>query len=142
MFQKVSTYILISIVLVWLSKFLNSEYLSEFLRENIVVIVITLLAINTATYGFLVSKIDEMSEGNDGSFFDDAIKQIRKSLKIQLILIAAAVFTLILANSEDVILHFNFHKEFFDGILTFIFILALDILRDTGFAVFELRKPK
>lgn len=140
--QRLSTYIVISAFFVWTSILLKSDFLSTFLLDNIVVIIITLLAINTATYGFIISKIDEISKDAEIDFFEEATGEIKKSLKCQLYLIAASILVLILDSSVLITETLEIPQFVFDFLLVFIFVFSLDLLRDTGFAIFELRNPK
>ena len=138
MIGRISTYCLITLVLVFGSIKLESDYLSQFLFENIVIILITLLAINTATYGFLISRLDDVTK--DKTVFNDAIDEIKKSLLIQFILIGIAIVVSVLESSSVLKPMISYHREVFDFCIVFVFVFSIDLLRDTGFSIFELRK--
>ena len=142
MIGKISTYILISLLLVVTSIFLESEFLFEFLKNDIILVLVTLLAINTATYGFLVSRIDDISKSVKGEFFENSIKEVKKSLLAQVRLIGISIVLSVIADSQLIIDVCVCMKHILNFGFIIIFVIAMDILRDTGLSIFELRDPK
>ena len=141
-FGKISAYFFASIILNISSYFLKSTFLSNFLCSNIITIIITLLAINTITSSFVISKLKEIEDEYKHNF-NVAYEEIKTALNYQIVLVVLAVCSLIirdgkyiqsLANNEFILLGI-------DVFLTMIFICSLDILRDTGSAMFEIIKP-
>lgn len=117
---------------------IKSPYLSEFLTSNIVTIILTLLAINTATSSVLTSKLDDISKNHSGFSFAATYRELKKSLFEQLILLVLSVVVLIILNSKLLKDNVDCLKEGSDIALTTIFIYTIDILRDTGVAIFEI----
>jgi hypothetical protein len=138
--KNISFYIVSALILNLLSYYLDSKFLSEFVKGNIVGILINLLAINTATTGIVLTKLKELSEKNSGFNFTESYNELRKALFEQIILIAISIFILILRDSEVIKVKLLYHDLIFDTILTAIFINALDTLRDTGKAIFLIIK--
>jgi hypothetical protein len=140
--HKVIVFFALSIGIGWISNLLRSDYPGKFLEDKIVELLITLLAINVATCGILVSKLDEVSK-TSGIDFTPTIDEIKSSLTYQIWLIVVSVICLILFNSQVIkeILEEN-HKTVFDTVLLTVFICAIDILRDTGMAIFMIKNSK
>ncbi|ABG58450.1 hypothetical protein [Cytophaga hutchinsonii] len=137
--KNIFTYLGISFILTILSNALESDFWAKFLDGNLIVILITLLAINTATISLIISKMQEIAEKHIIDF-DGAIKEVKKSLYEQIILIALAIVFLILKDSSVIKTTFKYHDVAFNTIIGSIFINSIDILRDTGVAIFEILK--
>lgn len=122
----------------WLADVLESSYPAKFLEEKIVELLITLMAINTATAGILVSKIDDLSKRFNIDF-TNSVREIKKSILMQIWLIGGAAFILVLTNSKLIerLLPVSY-KNILGIALLVIFIAAIDILRDTGLAIFAI----
>ena len=136
---RISFFILLSILVGLISRYLKSDYLGKFLEDKIVELLITLLAINVATCGIIVLKLEEVSKIYNKDF-SATIKEIKLSLTYQIWFIGISISTLILFHSKTISESFGEnHKFLFDTILTTIFICSIDILRDTGMAIFLIR---
>ncbi|WP_148289325.1 hypothetical protein [Fibrella aestuarina] len=94
------------------------------------------MAINTATSSIIVSKIEEISKKYRVNL-DPSIKEVKSSTILQIWLVVFAVMTLILYKSKVIIAHFpDTYESCLNITLLTIFISAIDILRDTGLAIF------
>ena len=124
--------ILLEIILITI----ESNYLSVFLKANILTILLTLLAINTATLGLIATKIHEILSKYPKLNFDKTIKEMHFSLKEQVFLIILSICVLVIDCSKIV----NFvHKELIlNALLYAVFFFSIYILWDTGKAVFIL----
>lgn len=129
----------LGIIVNWGFYILQSNAFLEFLHDKIIELLITLLAINTATISIVVTKLYDI-EKQSGADFTKTIKEVKISLIEQIILIATASLILVLCDSKVIQRNFNYHGIFFNTIITSIFIYSIDILRDTGFAIFEINK--
>ena len=127
----------ISILVNGTAKFLGSDYLSNFLPGNIVLILITLLAINITTMSVIMTRIKEIMEKFGGNF-SESVSEMEYTLKEQLSLIILAVFILVLKESPLVQTLIPHHAFMFSTILTAIFIYAIDILHDIGQSIFQI----
>lgn len=111
---------------------LESQYFTDFLRTNLINILIALLAVNSATMGIVLTKIRELIEkhGNEGEFRETRA-QFLLSVKEQVVLIGAAILLLTVQQSR-------FMKDipnaglFFDSAIAAIFIYSMMILYDTA----------
>jgi hypothetical protein len=125
----------ISIILIGFENLLESSFFSNFLKDNLVSLLLTLLAINTATSAVISAKLEEISE-RTGADFVDVIKEIKKSLIEQIILISLSVIFLIILESKFTV---NYVLIIIVNIiLSTILVYAIDILRDTGVTIFNI----
>lgn len=137
--KNIFFYLGVGFILVIASHLLKSSFLSEFLHDNIIVLLITLLAINTATSSLIISKLQDMATKYKTSF-KLTYKELKISLFEQIIQIGLAIIFLVLSDSEVIKLNFQYHNFLFDILLTAVFVYSIDILRDTGKAIFEIIK--
>lgn len=144
-----SFYCVIAIALTLLSLALGSDFILLFMEDKLVEILITLLAINTATSSFIIAKIGDIYVENIA--FTKTINEIKKSLYEQIVIICVAFLICLIHDSNFVpsTSFKNFQQlttaqiwltSIFTFAYVFLFIYALDILRDTGKAVFEFYK--
>lgn len=140
--KNISFYILIAFLLNILSVWIESPFLSKFLHDNVVNILIYLLAINTATTGIVLTKLTELSELNNNFDFSESYKELKAALWEQIILIGISLLVLILKDSAIIKAKFEYHDLVFDTVITAIFINSLDTLRDTSKAIFLIIKKK
>jgi hypothetical protein len=94
-----------------------------------------LLAINTATSSLIAARLSEISE-NTVHEFKKPFKEMRIALTEQIVLIIIAIALSIL-NDSPIITRGIKNSHFISStLITVIFIYSLDILRDTGQAIF------
>ena len=139
--KRIIFFLAVGIVVNWLCVILESKIFPTYLRDNIVIILITLLAINTATISVVVAKLHDISEKLNVDF-SKTIREVKISLLEQILLIVITVILLILYNSPVIKCRFLYHETFFNTFFITVFIYAVDILRDTGMAVFDILKYK
>lgn len=134
--EKIALYIVAAALVTMVCNCLQSDYLIKFLKERLVEILITLLAINIATCAILIAKLDELAITYNTNF-KDTVSEIRLSIISQIWLIGITVVVLILYNSKFMCDRLGeYHQMAFSTVLTAIFICAIDILRDTGMGIF------
>jgi hypothetical protein len=138
--KNISFYIVAALALNSLSFFLESPFLSKFLHDNVINIIINLLAINTATTGIVLTKLKEISENHKNFDFSESYKELKFALIEQIILIGLSITVLIFKDSAVIQAHLLHHNFIFDTLITAIFINTLDTLRDTGKAIFLIIK--
>ena len=132
--KSISFFFVIALSITAISNILNSTFLFTYLQTNIISLLITLLAINTATSGLIASKIQDFVIQKPEIDFSPTIKEMKVSLFEQIILIVISVISLIFQNSTKIELEFK--DDICNIILITAFIYAIDILWDTGKAVF------
>lgn len=134
--KNISFFILLSTILNGLSIYLESKFLIKFLSSNLIIVLLTLLAINTATTGLLSIKMAELQTRFKELDFKPTYKEMKFALKEQVVLIVISIIILIINGSK--LITFNYKEFIIGSLLTTVFIYAIDILRDTGVAVFDL----
>jgi hypothetical protein len=132
--KNISFFIVIALILSVTAKVLESDYLFKYLQENIIGLLITLLAINTATTGLIASKMQDLVIKYPDFDFSDTIKEMKLSLLEQIVLISISIIALLIQGSSTLVFD---HKELiFNTILVAVLIYAINILWDTGKGVF------
>lgn len=132
--KSISFYIVLGTILTILGNYLESDFLFKYLKENIIGLLITLLAINTATSGLIASKIQDIVIDFPKFDFSSTIREMKISLFEQIILICLSVITLLLLGSKKI--EFIYKLDLGHIVLTTVLIYAISILWDTGKAVF------
>jgi len=111
---------------------LASQYFSEFLRANLINILIALLAVNSATMGIVLTKIRELIEKHGhGDAFQQTRGQFLLSVKEQVALIAGAILLLTVSQSKYLKDIPNI-SMFFGSAIAAIFVYSMTILYDTA----------
>lgn len=134
--KDISMYLVLSIVATVFCYWLESSFLFDYLQNNIIGLLITLLAINTATSGLVASKMQDLKLQKPQIDLKEPIKQMKLSLVEQIILIAVSIIFMTILKSS--LVNFDYKEHLFNGGLIFVLIYALAILMDTGKAVFTM----
>jgi hypothetical protein len=142
--KNISFYVIISFAICYGAYYVNSNSLFTYLSNNIVGLLLTLLAINTATSGLIASKMQDLVTNFPDFNFQNTIIQMKLSLLEQIVLIMFSVIILIVQGSQ--MIKFQ-NKDFtLDVLLTTVMVYSIAILWDTGKAVFvvieEIQKLK
>lgn len=132
--KNISFFIVLATIVTLFSNFLESKFLFDYLKNNIIGLLLTLLAINTATLGLIASKIQDITVQFPKFDFSNTIYEMKTSLLEQIILISLSIITSIFLDSCKVC--FDYKIEICNIILVAILIYSINILWDTGKAVF------
>jgi len=136
--KKIFCVFVLAIAIKSICVFIESDYIVDFLGNKIVEILITLMAINTATNSFIVSKLQDIGNQYKTSFKTTYL-EIKKSIFEQIILIIISIVVLTIEQSKTLHPYITGKLLYiFDVILIFNFTFALEILRDTGMAMFDI----
>lgn len=133
--KTISLMIILGVASRFFSSWLDSPYLMKFLEANLINLQITLLAINTASAGIVLSRMREIIEKN-GANFDLTISAFRRSTIEQALLIIASIVTLTALNSsvlQDLSLH---TKTISECLLITVFLSSTYNLYDNARAIF------
>lgn len=111
---------------------LSTDYLNSYLAQNLITILIALLAINSATLGIVLTKIRDLVERHgNAECFNSTKEHMILSIKEQIALIIFAITFLTIVSSEVIASYENL-KMLFDAIVVAIFSYALFVLYDTA----------
>lgn len=117
---------------------LKSSFIDNFMTKDIIGIQLSLMAITIATYTFIISKLEELSQENPNSF-NETYKALKGAMIEQLYCIGISVFLLILKYSEYLKnVEFQYSHAIINILISTVFIYAIDILKDVGLAIFIL----
>lgn len=132
--KNISFFIVLSIIITFIANYLDSDFLFIYLKTSILGLLLTLLAINTATLGLIASKIQDIILQFPNFNFSKTIKEMKLSLLEQIILISLSIIVLIIQDSCKII--FENKENICNIILVAVLIYSINILWDTGKAVF------
>lgn len=137
-FQKICVFLVASFIINLFCFLIKSSFLIDFLKKDIVIIMITLLAINITTTGIILLRLKELSVFQKLVVSLDKIKKsLRNAVKEQIILICLSVLILSISSSSYV--NENIYLSLFlHTLLVATFINTLYILWDTAGAIFDL----
>lgn len=126
----------IGFIVYQLQKIMQSTYVVDFLKTNLVTLLVALVAINSATLGIVLTKIRDLLDrrGNNGDFINTK-KQMIISIREQITIIPISLLLLLLKDSKILGNNQNF-ISFIEVILIACFFYALVILYDTAKSVF------
>ncbi len=135
MFKKLSTVALCAIAIRYFSSYLDSSSLFNFLDTNLILLLVTLAAINNTTLGVVMTKLREISKAYH-SDFSSTIKEMRGSIIEQIILILVSVIVQILSGSSFLFVTSEVFNTTSQVILISVFFYALYTLYDTANMIF------
>lgn len=118
-----------------LQLFCGTDFLIKFLQNNLITLLVALIAINSATLSIVLTKIRELMDKNNNGDFSATKKQMVLSIQEQIVLIIFAIIFLILLDST-LIKDNQEYKIFIETLLIGTFIYSLRILYDTAKSVF------
>jgi len=140
MIKQVLTNSLISLGAGYACQFIQSmgqsHYLNDFLKGNLITLLVALLAINSATMGIVLTKVRDLidKKGEGADCFASTKKEMLLSIKEQLALIVLSVLLLTVGGSELVTKDINMSSGYW-VLVTGIFVYAMIILYDTAKSV-------
>lgn len=133
--QNIALFLLIGWGVQAFSVWLQSDFVETFLEQNLITLLLALLAINTTTISVIMSKLREISSGT-GLSFAASIKSMKHSVIEQVILLIAAVIVLILKTSATIATNVANATYVANVLLVAIMLYAVQVLYDTANGVF------
>lgn len=123
-------------LLAQIQMFLGTSYLTTFLKQNLITLLVALIAINSATLSIVLTKIRELIDksGQRGTF-SNTKQQMILSINEQVMLIVIAMLLLIVQDSDFVKKYADINI-FLNILIIGCFIYALRVLYDTAKSVF------
>jgi len=82
--KNICVAIVCGLLLVWFSNLVGSNFLSQFLENNLIMLLIALLAINITTMSVVMVKLREISDSNNKIRFPRTIKEMKISFYEQI----------------------------------------------------------
>lgn len=114
---------------------LGSQYFTEFLKANLINILIALLAVNSATMGIVLTKIRDLVDNHGhGETFTKTRRHMLLSIREQVVLVGAAILILTVWQSPHLKAISNVDL-FFGACIIAIFVYGMSVLYDTAMSV-------
>ena len=123
-----------------ISHLIGTDFLLIYLKSNLTTVQLGLLAINTATCGLVVSKLQEIKEKHKGINIKPITNELLLSLKEQIILIIIGVVLMLLIDTNlfNVFKYCEYIRFSLETLLIAVFVNSVQVLWDTGKSVFVL----
>lgn len=135
-FKNILMYFAISFIIMIVSDSLGSSFLLQFLKKDLLTILIALFGLNVAILSILISKLSDSKKKYPGLELREITHEMKLSLIEFIVLIAIALLCLILMGSEK--FAFQFKDLTFSTLLLSTLIYSLVIIWDTGNSIFVL----
>ncbi|MBC7523029.1 MAG: hypothetical protein H7239_01105 [Flavobacterium sp.] len=138
--KDISLFLVIAFFTNLTSHLIGTDFLLIYLKSNLTTVQLGLLAINTATCGLVVSKLQEIKEKHVGINIKPITKQLLLSLKEQIFLIIIGVMLMLLIDSNlfNQLSYCEYIKFALETLLMAVFVNSVQVLWDTGKSVFVL----
>lgn len=133
--KDVTFYLVIGYAVIGASSWIDSSFLRDWLKRDLITLLVALLAINTTTSSVMMTKLKEIAE-KTGADFGGTINQLKHSFVEQVAYIVIAVSVLILAGSQRVLALHSYAEFILTGILAAVFVAAIHNLSDTANSIF------
>ena len=133
--KDITFFIVLGAGLLFLNKLLGSDFIITFLKKDLITILIALFAINTTTFGLILTGITNII-GSQKCNFEPTIKELKLSITEQVIYIIIAVIVMSIIEGGWYKLSPNYIKYMLEICLTSVLVAALSNLHDTATAVF------
>jgi hypothetical protein len=128
-------YLVIGYAVIGASSWLESSFLHDWLKRDLITLLVALLAINTTTSSVMMTKLKEIAE-RTGTDFGRTISQLKHSVIEQITYVIVAVIVLILVGSQKVLALHGFVEFLLTGVLAAVFVAAIHNLSDTANSIF------
>lgn len=133
--KDLTFYLVIGYAVIGASSWLESSFLRDWLKRDLITLLVALLAINTTTSSVIMTKLKEIAE-KTGADFGRTISQLKHSIVEQIAYVVVAVIILILAGSQKVLALHNSAEFVLTGALAAVFVAAIHNLSDTANSIF------
>lgn len=134
--KNICTAIIISTFFIYLQSSLTSTYISNFLKSNLITIIISLLAINIATTGIVLGKMKDIVDNTKNkTLFAKSKKEMQISIIEQVVLIVLAFMVLTFSDSPF-IQNMQILRNILDVCCLAIFVYDTIILYDSSKSIF------
>jgi hypothetical protein len=130
------TFLVVGSIINVLSQLLESSFLCKFLEQNLILLLVAILAINTTTISVILTKMREIADKNPKADFGNTRKAMRRSTLEHLSLICIAATVQIVKGSPIVCTSLTYACFILDSLLIAVFIYSIQIVYDTAQSVY------
>jgi hypothetical protein len=126
----------VAFVLASMQTFFESTFITQFLKQNLVTLLVALLAINCTTMGIVLSKIKEIINiSRENGAFNRTKKEMIKSVNEQIGLIVLSLLLLLIQDSKW-LNNYLWLSNIIQILIMACFVFGITILYDTAKSVF------
>lgn len=137
-YKNWAVYLILSVLLKYISIKTNSTFLDDFIKDNLILLLPALLAVNVTTISILLTKIYDLKKEFPSVSFKEPILAMRNSITEQIILVLLATISLILREGKAIGLFTSENgQNFLSVFLIMLAISAIQIVLDTANALFN-----
>jgi len=136
-FKNISFSVVLGMIIHSLASWMESQFLGTFLENNLITLLVALMAINTTTMSVMMTKMSEIKEKHKINF-PATVKEMSASIYEQITIICIAVMLQIVNGSPKVKEIWGNADFIFSSLLAGVFIYAMLILFDTAKGIFVL----
>jgi len=137
-YKNWAVYLAIAMLLRFVSVQTDSDFLSKFLTENLVLLLPALLAVNVTTMSILLTKIHDLKKEYPGISFRESFQAMKYSVWEQIGLILLAVVALILQESNSVTIFSSAEgQNVISVVLIMLAVASLQIVLDIANTLFD-----
>lgn len=131
-FAMVCTFIFIGAALNSFSSLIKSDFLSKFLDQNLILLLVAGLAINAITINVILKKMREITDKNPKADFNRTMRAMKQATTEYICLIGSAVILQVIKGSTIVFEYLPYVLFIVDSLLIAIFAFLIQILYDTA----------
>ncbi len=135
-FKNILLYCFISLIVVLGGNFIESTFLGEFLKKDVLTILIALFGLNIAILSILITKLSDVKKQLASIDITEISYEMKFSMVEFIVNISLAVVSLIFYNSNSIV--FPYKELLFQSTLLSTLIYSLVIIWDTGKSIFIL----
>lgn len=136
LFMILCTYTVVGTSINGISLLIKSDFFCKFLDQNLILLLVAILAINTTTISVILSKMREIADKNSEVDFGRTIGAMKHSTLEHIYLVGGAVALQILKGSVLICEKLPYAQFFADSLLIGIFIFSIHIVYDTAKSVY------
>lgn len=137
-YKNWAVYLILSVLLKYISIKTNSTFLDDFIKDNLILLLPALLAVNVTTISILLTKIYDLKKEFPSVSFKEPILAMRHSITEQIILVLLATISLILREGKAIgFFTSESGQNFLSVFLIMLAISAIQIVLDTANALFN-----
>jgi hypothetical protein len=121
------------------SYWLESNYIIDFSKDNLLLLIVALFAIQISSVSFILSRIKEIQILAGGDF-TKTVQEIERTVLEQLLVVISTALILIFTTSDVASNYIQYHNVISSTFLSAVLICEILIIWDTAKAVFSLAK--
>lgn len=134
--MQACTCFVIGMIAIGVSELLDSQFLSEFISTNLLLLLVALMAINSTTASVVLAKMRELADRKPDLDFANTRKSMLNATLEQLVLIVLSATLQVVAGSTTLLTTTPIIEYVVNSLLIAVFAFALQIQYDTAKAVY------